>query len=222
MRNKKWISVLLVFVMLYSLTACSSEAKEEKKAEDVQMSLYEHGLDIIELMVEVSRSEEYVELFGGPNEIQEELLEIGEGDYEEPKEVYAVEGTADSIMKLAELEDAVNLESLSVGLEKNLENRVAGAVVTQLNALEGTRAIVATSICTISETFVEEGLDENVIYIYIYKDAVPAAVTFIKGEDGSVLATGNFIMYEEFIEDSEALVDYLEDFGMDVEEVEFE
>lgn len=222
MRNKKWMSILLTATMMLSIVACGSEAKEEKKAAEVQTSLYEHGVDVIELMVEVSRSEEYVELLGGEFGIQEELLEISEGDYEKLKEVYAVEGTADSIMKLAELDDIEGLESLSVALEKNLKNRMEGAVITQLNALEGTRAIVATNICAISETFVEEGLDDNVIYIYIYKDAVPAAVTFIKGEDGSVLATGNFILYEEFVEDPEALLDYLEEFGMEVEEIEIE
>ena len=36
------------------------------------------------------------------------------------------------------------------------------------------------------------------IYLYVYKDAPPIAVTFVPGDDSTVSATANFILYDEF------------------------
>lgn len=36
------------------------------------------------------------------------------------------------------------------------------------------------------------------IYLYTYDNAKPVAITFTVGEDGSVSASGTFVMYDKF------------------------
>ena len=80
---KRSIAVLLSAIMLLSLCACGGEtsAKTEEK------SLYEHGLDVIAVMSEMTQLESYVETYTGSGEIKEIVQTIGEEDYTTPKAV---------------------------------------------------------------------------------------------------------------------------------------
>ena len=101
MRNKKWMSLLLVFVMTLCLAACGSEAKEDdEKDKKSDKTLYEHGLDVIELMVEATRDEKYMQIYGATKEIQEILGEIGEGNFDKPDKVFAVKGDMEVLESL--------------------------------------------------------------------------------------------------------------------------
>ena len=64
---KRSIAVLLSAIMLLSLCACGGETSTntEKK------SLYEHGLDVIAVMSEMTQLESYVETYTGSGEIKE-------------------------------------------------------------------------------------------------------------------------------------------------------
>lgn len=220
MRNKKWMGLLLVLAMTLGLVACGSEAKEEdKRDEKSQKTLYEHGEDIIDLMVEATRNETYMEIYTTSEEMMEILIEIGEGDFEEPDKVLAMTGDADVFADLLGLN---GIEGLSRNLEKNLNNRMFGAMVNQLNSRAGSMYLAAASISAMGKTFVDEDVDDNVIYFYIYEDATPIAVTFIPGEDGAVSAGGCFIMVEDVNTELEDMEEFLEELGMDVEEVDFE
>ncbi len=80
--------------------------------------------------------------------------------------------------------------------------------------------LAASSVLTMGKTFVDTTLNKNVMYIYIFEDAVPVAVTFTKGEDNTVSASGTFVMYDAFNGVSaEEIETALSEFGVEVEEV---
>ena len=64
---KRILAVLLSVVMLLSLCACGGapSTKADEK------SLYEHGLDVIAVMSEMTQLESYVETYTGSGEIKE-------------------------------------------------------------------------------------------------------------------------------------------------------
>ena len=80
-----------------------------------------------------------------------------------------------------------------------IKQTTLGALLNQINGLAGASALAAASICSARQTFVQAGLGEDTVYLYTYEAAAPAMVVFLKGEGDTVLATGSFMLNEEFI-----------------------
>lgn len=187
---KKKIIFVLVFAILLSMSACgiASEKSESK-------SLYSHGLDVVALLSEMTRSENFIGIYTANSEIKDIILALGENTYEQPDAVYAITVPEDTLTGMAELS---NLEGASEELKIYLMQRVLASMMSQINAMSGVENLAASSVCTVGKTFVSENADENVIYVYVYEDAAPIAVTFTLGEDHTVSATGTFILYDGF------------------------
>ena len=168
MKSKKIISIVLLLALVFTFCACG-EKKETK-------SLLEHGLDVIDLMLEGIRSEEYIEIFISDEEIIEVLTETGKGDYSEPDKVFEIKISEEA---MSDLMDMTDFDDLSEELQKVLMNRMLSSVTTLMNARGGTNLLAATSVANMGKTFVFDDEEfENCIYLYIYEDAKPVIVTF--------------------------------------------
>lgn len=188
--NLMSLAIAAVLVMVLSLSACgTNEGNVEAK------SLYAQGLEIVQLMSELTQSAEYVDFSSGDTEIKSAIQNISTGDYTTPKAVYAISVADESLAAMAGLN---NQDSVSKGLKSFLTQKVLGALITQINGRSGMVNLAATGVCTVGKTFVNENINENVIYLYTYDNAVPVAVTFIVGEDQSIYASGVYIMYDIF------------------------
>ena len=208
MRVRKCISVIMSLVMAISLCACGGNTSSGK-------SIYDHGLDVISLMTEAAGSELYVAAYTANPEVKEIIDVIAEGNYTEPKAVYSMTASEEKLLTMLMVE---NTDGISEGLRNTLITKALPAMTTQLNAYCGVSELAASGVLTMGKTFVDATLDENVIYFYIYEDAVPVAVAFTKGEDNTVSASGTFVMYDAFNGVSaEEVETALSEFGVEVE-----
>ena len=187
---KKALAFVLVLVIILGLAACGAvkEVQESK-------SLYAHGLDVVSMLSEMTRSENYIGIYTRNSEIKDIILALGEHPYDTPAAVYAITIPEDVLMGMAELS---NLGDASEELKSYLTQRVMASLMSQINAMSGVENLAASSVCTVGKTFVSESATENVIYIYAYEDTAPVAVTFTLGEDHTVSASGTFIFYDGF------------------------
>lgn len=209
---KKTIVFVLVLTLILDLAACGA-AKEVQESK----SLYAHGLDVIGMLSEMTRSENFIGIYTANSEIKDIILALGEKNYEQPDAVYAITVPEDTLMGMAELS---SLEGASEELKSYLMQRVIASLMSQINAMSGVENLAASSVCTVGKTFVSENADENVIYVYVYEDAAPIAVTFTLGEDHTVSATGTFILYDGFTCDSaEKIKSVFNDITVNVTEV---
>lgn len=207
------LAIVVVLIMVLSLSACSnSESNAESK------SLYAQGLEVVQLMSEMTQTEEYVDIHTGNSEIKTVIQSISNGDYSSPKAVYAISITDDNLAAMAELN---SLDSASDELKTFLTKRVLGSLMTQINGMSGVEKLAASSVCTVGKTFVNENATDDVIYLYTYENAIPVAVTFTIGEDQSVSASGVFVMYDEFTCGSvDEIKSFFSDIVVDVKEVQ--
>ena len=181
-------------------------------------SLYEHGLDVVAMLEEIINSEEYVQAFSGSQEIMNVIQEISTGDYAAPPTVYKITLDMDNVLKTS---DMLDMENASEALIANLKNRVLASIVTTINARSGALTLAASSVCTTGKTFVSSEIQEEMIYLYVFEDAAPVAVTFTLGEDNAINATGNFLLYEEIPAGSvQELLEYLGAYSVEIEIVE--
>lgn len=186
----KILSAAMILVLVLGLSACkNNESNVETK------SLYTQGLEVIQLMFEMTQSEEYIDLCGGSSEIKSVVQNISTGDYTTPKAVYAISISDENLAAIAELN---KMDNSSKGLKSFLMQRILGSIMTRINGMGGVDNIAAASICTGGKTFVCENVNENVIYLYTYDNAVPVAVTFTVGEEHAISASGVFVINDKF------------------------
>lgn len=189
---KKVLSAFAVVVLpalVLSLSACGNNKSNTKTK-----SLYAQGLEIVQLMTEMTQ---YADVYTWSSEVQSVTQNIGNGDYTAPKAVYAISAADENVAAMAELM-AMGLDRASEGLKSCFMQRVFSSFITQVNARSGADNLAAASICTIEKTFVNENVNENVMYLYTYENAVPAVVIFLVGEDHAISASGVFVVYDEF------------------------
>ena len=209
---KKAFAFVLVLVIILGLAACGAvkEVQESK-------SLYAHGLDVVSMLSEMTRSESFIGIYTPNSEIKDIILALGEHPYDTPAAVYAITIPEDVLMGMAELS---NLGDASEELKSYLTQRVMASLMSQINAMSGVENLAASSVCTVGKTFVSESATENVIYIYAYEDTAPVAVTFTLGEDHTVSASGTFIFYDGFTCGSaEEIQSVFSDIAVNVREV---
>ncbi len=210
---KKCLSVVLTLVMLVSVSACGNGSKGSGK------TLYEQGLEVASLMVEATRTEKYVEIYSSSSELGKMIKEIGEGDYETLEAVYAITIDDEKFRGILEVD---NYNEISERLQAALRNRMFGSLITQINGMGGTEELAVSSICTHGKTFVDDSITDNTIYLYVYEDALPIAVTFTVGEGGAVSASGTFIMYDGFSCGSvEEVEESFRAFDVEVSEIDY-
>ena len=70
---KKTIAFVLVLTIILGLAACgaANEAKESK-------SLYAHGLEVVSMLSEMTRSENFIGIYTANSEIKDIILALGE------------------------------------------------------------------------------------------------------------------------------------------------
>ena len=188
------------------LGVCGCQAGQPDK------SLYAHGLEVVALMEEMAGNPAYLSLFSDDEGVLGVLAEAAQGDFSQPKAVYRI------TLSTAALHSEV--EGISDALRRSLEAKLANAVSSQVNAMGGVEQLAAASICTAGQVFASDGLAENAIYLYTYENAVPAAVSFTRGGDGAVSASGMLILYDGFPADAAPEVtQFLAELGAEVEEI---
>ena len=204
-------NVLIGLIIVLSLSACSDKGNAERK------SLYEQGLEIVQLLSEMTQTEGYADVYTGNSEVKAVIQSISTSDYSSPKAVYAISAADDDLAAMVELN---RLGNVSDELKNFLLRRARSALMTQINSMSGVENLAASSVCTAGKSFVSENTAEDVIYLYTYENARPIAVTFTIGENHSVSASGMFVMYDGFTCGSAAEIEsFFSDISVDVSEV---
>lgn len=209
-------------LMLGLITGCGNQVTADQGQKNAGNSLYAQGMELAALMDEMVGSDTYGKIFSTSGEIAEILDQLSEGDYTEPRVVYEVKFSEESKKEMIQsLAPEADLSEMSETLQKALEDKLASAVVSQLNGMCGVNKLAASSICTASKTFVDDSLKENVIYFYMFADAQPIAVSFKTGEDGAVSADSMFVMIDEMKDATqEEFASYFEGMGAEISVVE--
>ena len=196
-------ALIAMLIILFNLSACGSSVKNDV--------LYTQGLEVIEIMSQITRSEEYIQLLTGNSGIKTIVQDLSAADYSSPSAVYSISIPEDSLAAMAALED---IDGISPDLEHFLSQKFLSALMSQINGMSGMEKLAASSVCSATKTFVDKSATKDVVYLYTYENANPIAVSFILGDDNSVSASGSFIMYDGFHCSSEREI---KDFFVDVD-----
>ena len=91
---------------------------------------------------------------------------------------------------------------MSEKVKKIVSDKTIASLATQINAMGGAENLAATTVCTAGKTFVSDELQEACVWIYVFEDGFPVAVTFTAGEDSTVSASAMIISCDGFPSES--------------------
>jgi hypothetical protein len=176
-------------------------------------SLTEYGEDVISLMTEMLESEEYKSMYDLPSEYDDEINMLREGNYSESIAVYEILVPEDELLDVV-LD--IDKEDLSKELYEYLCSSAYSSFATLINRISGSNSMVLSSAFTASKNYVSKDIDENKIYLFVFENGYPIAVTFVANGEGAVHAVGHFIINDEFItEDENSIKESCEKMGID-------
>lgn len=211
---KKILSAVLAViavVMVLSFSGCSKQNSNTSKG------LYEHGLELVAVVDEMAKNDNYTAVYTGSPRISNIIAEFGKGDYSKPQAVYKLTPKDEY---LAQYQASDELSGMSEKVKEIILNKTVAALVTQVNAMGGAENLAATTVCTAGKTFVNSEISNPItIYLYVYENGFPVAVTFTAGEDSTVSASAMFVSYSEFSTTSAENIEEFFDGGITAEKI---
>jgi len=202
---KKLKNILLIAVAAAMLISIFTSCNDKRSKTDEE--LYNNGIEMIQLMKEMATNDSYL-MLNSTESLSHELSPVQYGDYTEPEAVYS--------FTISESQIAAEYESIDK-MSKELKNAIVSKFISdfaaRINAIYSNAAtLAASSICVVNRTFVTDGRIEPILYVYIYSDAPAVIVSFIPGEENSVLAKGMFILSES-LRTEEDILEHFEEFN---------
>lgn len=185
------------------------------------MALCEHGIELAKLMEEMLDSGRYIQLMGGSDEVKAVLEPYSGADLSEPESVYRITPSDDTILVLMGTEGD-GLDGFSGHMQDHLRHMAISALPATINSQSGVSVLSAASICSTSDVWAGETLEDDCYLLYFYQDACPLIVTFHGGENyvsGSAMLLPGDNVAGDSMEDVASLFDQL-GIDCDVDEVD--
>ena len=213
--KRRWAACIPA-VAAFALCACGGGRAGTQDAGDI--SLYDRGLAVIELMAEMTESEAYIGLTTANDGIRAIIQNDLAGEHEEPEAVYFISIPEEQLRAWWDLAEMEETGEMSQELWTFLRQRILASVPSVINGMAGVEELAAANACMAQKTFAVKNEIQDVTYLYVYEDAAPAAVTFTAGEDGTVSASGTFLLQDEFSCGSAAEIEaFFEGIGVEAE-----
>ena len=213
--KRRWAACIPA-VAAFALCACGGSRAGTQDAGDI--SLYDRGLAVMELMAEMTESEAYIGLTTANDGIRAIIQNDLAGEHEEPEAVYFISIPEEQLRAWWDLAEMEETGEMSQELWTFLRQRILASVPSVINGMAGVEELAAANACMAQKTFAVKNEMQDVTYLYVYEDAAPAAVTFTAGEDGTVSASGTFLLQNEFSCGSAAEIEaFFEGIGVEAE-----
>ena len=187
--NRKLFAVLLACVLLLTLLGSCNEKNK---------SLTECGEDVISLMAEMLESEEYKSLYNLPSAYDDQVNMLREGNYSKSIAVYELLISEEEL-----LDKTIDKDGLSKELYEYICSSAYVSFASRINQISGVEAMAVSAVFTAQKTYANKDIDTNRIYLFVFENGCPIAVTFVVDGNDSLRAVGHFIVNDKFITEDE-------------------
>ena len=181
---KKVILILTVLVICISMVSCSGASK----------SALDRGDEIVGLVSEMVKSDEYVNIILGNVSLYDEMLaEIKSMDFSKVTAIYELKVSQDELVKILAANRG-NIDKLPKSLKDRLVRGLGSSLASYINSKTSTEKIVMSSVFNASKCFVDKSIKENQYLLYVFESGYSMLISFIPHEDGAVTASGSLIL----------------------------
>lgn len=187
---KKSVTILGLVSLCLMFGGCGNAGSSDTSEKET-LSIYSRGLEIVEILENEAKDENYSKVLSGSDEIAKIGEEIAKGDYSEPTAVYEISFDDDKLLEFVNAYEEAG--DFSDNIKETMKKRVRSSLPTLVNRSGGVEYVAASGVYTANSLFVSKELENDRILLYIFKDTYPVSVNFSKGEDNAVSANGMFL-----------------------------
>ena len=181
---KKTIAVILMLAALTTMfVSCASTGK----------SSIDCSAEVVSLMQEMVESEKYSGFYNLPAAYDEILKKLKSGSYSKPSAIYKLSIPEEALMK-----EPFDVEDRYEELDRYVESSLYASFASRINQTTGGDALAVSSAFCAQKSFVCKEIKESTVYLYVYENGHPIAITLIPGESDSIRVIGNFIINDNF------------------------
>ncbi|MBE6571262.1 MAG: hypothetical protein E7656_03305 [Ruminococcaceae bacterium] len=181
---KKICLFLAIIMLALPFAGCSAK----------NVDLYKEGLSVASIMHEMVNSEEYADMMGVPNLLEDVTERVKELDFSKPESVYKLSlPTSEELVKNMGIADTYGWDNIPDTLKTQIENRVGFSTVA--NMINSTMGQEYIAFCSLYSAVVKNeaiSAKEPVTYLYVFNAGIGVAVTFTDG-----LAQGTFLFEKD-------------------------
>lgn len=220
---RRFLCVISALLLCLGLCGCQVITKTGADTADDAV-LYEHGMELAELLDEMLKTPEYFQMMGGSETINGVITPYMQTDFSSPGGAYIItlpENALSTLMSAAE----VDISGFSDSLREFVERRAFSSLPSILNSRQGAEILAAASILTVSDSWVGKTLSESCYLLLVYPNTCPVIVSFT-GKGGVISGTASLLPGDPINGDTlDAVTDlfeYLDLDGMDIRELDID
>ena len=185
--KKNFIICLLILTVLF--TSCSGKSR----------SVEDCSADVISLMSEMLKDENYAKSYNLSQSCNDTVEEMKAADYSDPIAIYELSVSAKDLLSSCD----ISTDNMKTDLKDYLTSSAYTSFASFINRKAGVDAITISAVYNAQQSFVCNDITENKLLLYVYEGGNPIIVSVLPGDSGAVRITGNFIINESFLTDSE-------------------
>ena len=160
--KRRWAACIPA-VAAFALCACGGGRAGTQDAGDI--SLYDRGLAVIELMAEMTESEAYIGLTTANDGIRAIIQNDLAGEHEEPEAVYFISIPEEQLRAWWDLAEMEETGEMSQELWTFLRQRILASVPSVINGMAGVEELAAANACMAQKTFAVKNEMQDVTYL---------------------------------------------------------
>ena len=183
-----------------SATTLADGAKDPITAPAGDKSLNACTKEVIDLLLEMTSSDDYLKMYNLNSDNQKAMLEkLRSGSYTTPSAVYEITVTEETInLYMKEF----GIENLSDNLKKQFISAITGSIVTRVNSSIGTDAVAIGSVLYGGNTYLCSEVEKSTVLLYVYENGNPIMITVGDSNYGVVGFNARFLMSDSFPTDT--------------------
>ncbi|MBE6684400.1 MAG: hypothetical protein E7592_01960 [Ruminococcaceae bacterium] len=181
---KKFILILTALILCISMVSCDGSSK----------SALDRGDEIVELVSEMVKSDEYINIMLGNVSLYDEILaEIKAMDFSKVTAIYDLKVSQDELIEIMGANRG-DIDKLPKSLKDRFVRGLGSSLASHINSKAGTEELVISSLFNASKCYVDKSIKENQYLLYVFESGYSMLISFIPHEDGAVTASGSLIL----------------------------
>lgn len=200
---RRFLVLILALCLVLGLSGCqviTTGIIRTQEASTGGYALYDHSLELAELLEEMLGSPKYFQLMSSSEGVFNQLTPFMRSDLSEPESAYRAVLPEDAFLSLMDAAEA-DIDEFPGPLQEFIKRKIHHSMLSILNSQAGAETLAAASILTVSDAWTGETLEQNCYMVLIYPNVCPVIVSFY-GRDGFIEGTASMLLGVSLEEDS--------------------